>query len=113
MIMLPTPKERIKFLKTYGSLFSCRPPPFGMVILVLMQVGMFVFYTVRQQEVGHQESIVTDTMDSMWIYDPKKREEAYRFLTYAVLHKDLEHMLGNVCIGLVVGFLETVISVSD
>ena len=44
-------------------------------------------------------------MDSIFIYDPEKRDEAWRFLTYAVLHKDYEHLIGNVCVGLIVGFL--------
>ena len=44
-------------------------------------------------------------MDSIFIYDPEKRDEVWRFLTYAVLHKDYEHLIGNVCVGLIVGFL--------
>ena len=69
-VLLPTRKERKKFFDTYGSLVTCRPPPVFMVLFVILQIAMFVFYYVRST--SSWESIGQDAMDSMWIYDPYK-----------------------------------------
>ena len=56
--LLPTRKERKKFYETYGSLFSCYPPPLGMVLLVILQIAMFCFYQFRPGRIADNESIV-------------------------------------------------------
>lgn len=73
--------------------------------MTMLQAAMYIWYWWRSENHNSHQSIVLDTLDSMWIYDPYKRNEVYRFLTYAILHKDLEHLIGNIGIQLVVGFL--------
>ena len=73
--------------------------------MTMLQAAMYIWYWWRSENHNSHQSIVLDTLDSMWIYDPYKRDEVYRFLTYAILHKDLEHLIGNIGIQLVVGFL--------
>ena len=63
--LLPTRKERKKFYETYGSLFSCYPPPLGMVLLVILQIAMFCFYQFRPGRIADNESIVQVTV-SVW-----------------------------------------------
>ena len=46
-----------------------------MLLFIALQIAMFVFYAVRyrkSKEGDHPESIGTDALDSMWIYDPYK-----------------------------------------
>ena len=71
-VFLPTRKERKKYFDTYGTLCPLCFPPIGMLILCLLQIAMFIFYTVRENHPESRESIFVDTFDSMWIYDPKK-----------------------------------------
>lgn len=104
-LLMPTRKERMKFLQAYGGVLSCNPPPLFMILFATMQIAMFVFYVIRRNTLQNGESIGFDTHDSMWIYDPDKRNEAWRWVTYAVLHYDSEHLLGNVLLQILVGFL--------
>lgn len=104
-VLMPTRKERMKFLQIYGEILSCSPPPVFMLIFIMMQIGMFVFYVVRLNTLENGETIGVDAHDSMWIYDPYKRDEAWRWVTYSVLHYDAEHLVGNVLLQLLVGIL--------
>jgi len=67
---LPSRKERKKFFDTYGSLVTCKPPPLFMVLFIVLQIAMFIFYVVREKQ--GIETIGQDALDSMWIYDPYK-----------------------------------------
>ena len=71
-LLMPTRKERMKFLQAYGGVLSCNQPPLFMILFATMQIAMFVFYVIRRNTLQNGESIGFDTHDSMWIYDPDK-----------------------------------------
>lgn len=72
----------------YIEQYSCRQrPPLFMILISLLEVGCFIYYAVILTNKG----CVVDSMNgiSTWsplIYNPRRRYEVWRFLTYALLH---------------------------
>lgn len=65
----------------YEDQYSCFPPPVGMVIISLVEI---IFYCVDAAK--GSTVAATGPMATALIYDPKRRFEAWRYLTYMFVH---------------------------
>lgn len=98
-------KERANVVKTGVEAYKCCPPPIIMPLLSLIEVlyvkeyfekeffkvpclcvfqlGVFIYYAIEMGSVGPNGPV---PYKSPLIYDPYKRKEAWRFISYMLIH---------------------------
>ncbi|XP_051027355.1 rhomboid-related protein 2 [Acomys russatus] len=95
--MLPEPVRR-----TYLERASCLPPPLFIILISLAELAVFIYYAVwkpQKQWITLDEGI----LKSPFTYRPEKREEAWRFISYMLVHAGVQHIVGNLFMQLVLG----------
>uniref|UniRef100_UPI0035900241 rhomboid-related protein 1-like isoform X1 n=1 Tax=Myxine glutinosa TaxID=7769 RepID=UPI0035900241 len=97
---LPAPEPQRQFLSAY----TCRPPPLFVPTVTLLQVCLYLYcgvlldaWLVQCQEVGF--------VDLPIVYDPRQRHQAWRFISYALLHSGLPQLLYVVFGQLLIGVM--------
>jgi len=86
--------------KLYSDKYTCCPPPFFMILITLAELGVYVYYGVMY---GEWLSYPNELIDSPLTFNPFLREEAWRFISYMLLHAGLEHIFFNVFVQLLLG----------
>lgn len=84
----------------YEEQYSCCPPAIFIALISLVQLGVFIYYGVLYDQ---WFSYPPQLIDSPLIFDLRRREEAWRFISYMLLHADLEHIAVNVVLQLAIG----------
>lgn len=72
--------------RRYMAEYTCSPPPLFMIIISLIEIVIYIA-----------------PYDSVLIYNPYRRYEAWRFLTYMLVHASLTHIVFNIVVQLVLG----------
>ncbi|XP_054855903.1 rhomboid-related protein 2 isoform X2 [Eublepharis macularius] len=87
---------------TYLERANCIPPPIFILAISLAELTTFIYYAVWKPQ---EQWITLDSSiwDSPFTYRPDKREEAWRFLSYMLVHAGVEHILGNLFLQLILG----------
>ncbi|XP_026964821.1 rhomboid-related protein 2 isoform X2 [Sagmatias obliquidens] len=95
--MLPEPVRR-----TYLERANCLPPPVFIISISIAELAVFIYYAVWKPQ---KQWITLDSgiLESPFIYSPEKREEAWRFISYMLVHAGVQHILGNLVMQLVLG----------
>ncbi|XP_004467174.1 rhomboid-related protein 2 [Dasypus novemcinctus] len=95
--MLPEEARR-----TYLDRANCLPPPVFIITISLAELAVFIYYTVWKPQ---KQWITLDTgiLESPFSYRPDKREEAWRFISYMLVHAGVQHILGNLVMQLILG----------
>ncbi|XP_066144384.1 rhomboid-related protein 2-like [Euwallacea fornicatus] len=85
---------------TYIEQFTCCPPPICMILISLLQLVFFV-----TDEIIQEGSTLNGTgvMALIFIYDPQKRFQAWRYLTYMFVHIGYLHIVVNLIVQLMLG----------
>ncbi|KAJ3651116.1 hypothetical protein Zmor_017174 [Zophobas morio] len=81
------------------------PPSFGLIIISCIQ---FIFFLIDEiiKNVDSTNS-ATGPIAKLFTYDPMKRYEFWRYLTYMFVHKDFLHLISNLFLQIFCGnFLE-------
>ncbi|KAL7643974.1 UNVERIFIED_CONTAM: hypothetical protein RMT77_005987 [Armadillidium vulgare] len=86
--------------KYYADHYRCWPPPFFIVLVTLLQLFVFCYYTVVTSEMGWGGPV---PLDSPFIYRPDKRHHVWRFILYAFLHAGWVHLTFNLLVQLLIG----------
>lgn len=86
--------------KYYADHYTCCPPPLFILMITLLELGFFTYYTVAMGEVNPSGPV---PIDSFFIYRPDKRLEVWRFFFYMVLHAGWLHLLFNLLVQVLVG----------
>ncbi|XP_076326448.1 rhomboid-related protein 3-like [Tachypleus tridentatus] len=86
--------------KYYADHYTCCPPPLFILIITLIELGFFTYYTVTMGEITTTGPV---PIDSLFIYRPDKRAEIWRFIFYMVLHAGWIHLLFNLLVQVMVG----------
>ncbi|XP_013794437.1 protein rhomboid-like [Limulus polyphemus] len=86
--------------KYYADHYTCCPPPLFILIITLIELGFFTYYTVTMGEITTTGPV---PIDSLFIYRPDKRVEVWRFVFYMVLHAGWIHLLFNLLVQVMVG----------
>ncbi|XP_024872898.1 protein rhomboid [Temnothorax curvispinosus] len=86
--------------KYYADHYTCCPPPLFIILITLVELGFFTYYTVAMGEVNPSGPV---PIDSVFIYRPDKRLELWRFAFYMFLHAGWLHLLFNLGVQVVVG----------
>ncbi|XP_067662674.1 rhomboid-related protein 2-like isoform X1 [Haliotis asinina] len=84
--------------------YNCRPPP---LFIIIMSTAEIVIFGVYAAELAKQGEAVTATsgvpMYSPLVYTPRRRYEAWRYLTYMFIHQGYLHILSNMIFQLLFG----------
>lgn len=65
----------------YEEEYSCNPPALAMIIISVIEIILFLYNTV-----GFFSNTIDGPMAKLFIYNPHKRYEAWRYITYMFVH---------------------------
>ncbi|KAM7312240.1 rhomboid-related protein 2 [Ixodes scapularis] len=99
MAVVPS-RQRATVVRKYLDEYSCKPPPMFILLISLLEVATFIYYCVVLHEFSATGPV---PMDSVFIYNPKRRKEAWRYLTYMLTHAGAYHIFFNLLIQLLLG----------
>ena len=84
----------------YAEVCRTCPPPLFMILVSILQLGVFIYHSVQLESVSW---LGNAPLCSALIYNPQRRQEVWRYLTYSLVHSGTSHILLNIFIQLVVG----------
>ncbi|XP_054722866.1 rhomboid-related protein 2-like [Uloborus diversus] len=87
-------------IRRYIEEYNCMPPPIFLLLISLIEIGIFIYYCVKHQELSASGPV---PIESVLIYNPKRRYEAWRYLTYMFIHAGGVHIFFNLLIQLLLG----------
>jgi len=88
----------------YHPQYSCSPPTLAMIILSILQIAFYIHHSHSLWSLGWDSIPATKAPTcSLLIYNPERRGQIWRFLTYQFVHVGLEHVCFNVIMQLAVG----------
>ncbi|XP_073831660.1 rhomboid-related protein 2-like [Musca autumnalis] len=103
-MFVPPPKalENDQVDGLYEEQMSICPPPLTMVIISLVEIIMFLIDVIHfQVDPGNANGPAA----TIFVYNPYKRYQSWRFVTYMFVHVSLTHILMNlfvqICLGVV------------
>jgi len=93
-------------IKTAAYAGECRlcPPPLFLIFVSFFQIGFFVHQVLKlagEGEIMHWDGPAP--LCSPLIYNPSRRWEAWRYLSYSMVHSGYSHVVLNVVMQLAVG----------
>ncbi|XP_076810907.1 rhomboid-related protein 2-like [Clavelina lepadiformis] len=86
--------------KLYYEHYSCLPPPLFIILVILAELVVYIYYGATY---GEWLTYAPELWNSPLTFDPQKRQEAWRFVSYMLLHAGLEHFILNLIIQLLLG----------
>ncbi|KAI5642611.1 rhomboid family domain-containing protein [Phthorimaea operculella] len=82
---------------TYEEEYSCWPPAVCMILISLVEIILFCYDAAQGQTQANGP--IAQTL----IYNPHKRFEVWRFITYMLVHVGVVHLLVNLLVQLFLG----------
>ncbi|XP_019875758.2 rhomboid-related protein 2 [Aethina tumida] len=81
----------------YEDEYNCYPPAVGMIIISLVEI---IFYCIDAARNRHDAN---GPAAALFIYDPNKRGEVWRFVTYMFVHIGVMHLIVNLLVQILLG----------
>ncbi|XP_068248953.1 rhomboid-related protein 2-like isoform X2 [Palaemon carinicauda] len=106
MTMIPR-NERTVNKRTYFQNYSCCPPPFFMVLATFVEIGVFVYYMVDMAK--PMLAAGPAPIYSPLIFNPERRYECWRYLSYALIHSGYMHLINNLVVQFILGIILEVV----
>ncbi|XP_043268251.1 protein rhomboid isoform X2 [Venturia canescens] len=82
----------------YEEEYSCRPPAVAMIIISIIEIILFMYDAINQKVPTVEGSAAT-----VFIYNPYKRYQAWRYLTYMFVHVGAFHLVVNLLVQVMLG----------
>ncbi|XP_053989597.1 rhomboid-related protein 3 isoform X1 [Hylaeus volcanicus] len=82
----------------YEEEYSCKPPPLAMIIISMLEIILFMY-----DAIAHKSLSVDGPAAQLFVYDPHKRYQAWRYLTYMFVHVDYPHLVMNLLVQIMLG----------
>lgn len=91
----------------------CNPPPIFIIVTTLLQITtfcyhMYHFYSHRDHKGDHDSKVpwFGPRFDcSILVFNPNRRYEVWRYLSYGLVHVGVVHLVINVLLQLVLGLV--------
>ncbi|XP_074599780.1 rhomboid-4 [Brevipalpus obovatus] len=100
-VIVAVPKsQRLSVIRRYIEEYNCSPPPLFLLLISLIEIAIFVYYCVEMSSISATGPV---PLDSLFIYNPYKRYEAWRYFTYALIHAGFFHLFFNLIVQLMLG----------
>jgi len=90
--------DQVDMAGDYEREYSCYPPTVCMILISILEVIAFLWDVIAEGE-----SSVTGPAATLFIYNPFRRYEAWRFLTYMFVHVGWYHLVINVVVQIMLG----------
>ncbi|XP_059155486.1 rhomboid-related protein 2-like [Physella acuta] len=84
------------------SKYKCLPPPFFMIAVTIAQIVVYIIYSTKTGWYTDALDSISSSTNSL-IYYPDRRHEAWRFISYWLLHQGFIDLIFNVLIQIVLG----------
>lgn len=95
--------ERTLETRRYIEEYSCWPPPLFMLLITIAEIITFIIYVVDMQE--PIEGNGPCPTYSPLVFNPRRRYEAWRYISYALIHSGWVHLVNNLLVQMVLGVL--------
>ncbi|XP_070161074.1 rhomboid-related protein 2 isoform X1 [Polyergus mexicanus] len=82
----------------YEDEYSCRPPAIAMIIISIIEIILFIYDVIK-----HKSLSVEGPAATLFIYNPHKRFQAWRYLTYMFVHVGIFHLVVNLLVQIMLG----------
>ncbi|XP_076631524.1 rhomboid-4 isoform X1 [Colletes latitarsis] len=82
----------------YEEEYSCKPPPLAMIIISILEITLFLYDVIT-----HKSLSVEGPAATLFIYNPHKRYQAWRYLTYMFVHVGFLHLVVNLLVQIMLG----------
>lgn len=82
----------------YEEEYSCRPPAIVMIIISILEIVLFLYDVI-----AHKALSVEGPAATLFIYNPYKRYQAWRYLTYMFVHVGVFHLVVNLLVQIMLG----------
>ncbi|PIO63007.1 peptidase, S54 family [Teladorsagia circumcincta] len=100
-VQFVVPKSKRSEPFDYLQKYKCCPPPVFMLIISIIQVAIYIYYTI---ESGEGVSITGPVPSkSPLIFNPYRKSEVWRYITYMFIHIGIYHVTYNVLTQLLLG----------
>jgi len=90
--------DEVDMAGDYEREYSCYPPTVCMILISLIEVIAFLWDIIAEGK-----SSVYGPAASLFIYNPFKRYEAWRYLTYMFVHVGVFHLVVNLVVQIMLG----------
>ncbi|XP_055898545.1 rhomboid-related protein 2-like isoform X2 [Biomphalaria glabrata] len=93
-------REREDFIANY----NCCPPPIFIPLISAVEIAVFIVYVFDLKKNNIETTSTTGVaLYSPLVYKPTRRYEAWRFLTYMLMHQGYLHIISNIGFQLLFG----------
>ncbi|KAJ1524359.1 hypothetical protein ONE63_010861 [Megalurothrips usitatus] len=82
----------------YEDEYTCNPPAVCMIIVSLLEIIAFLYDVIQ-----NGRSSVNGPAAKLFIYNPRQREEAWRYFTYMFVHVGVFHLAVNLMVQVMLG----------
>ncbi|XP_023333181.1 rhomboid-related protein 1 [Eurytemora carolleeae] len=88
----------------YLDEYSCKPPPCFLLTISILQIVVFIieltYLNTEGKTVDHEGPVY---IQSIFIFNPNKKKELWRYFTYMFVHSGYFHIIFNILIQLILG----------
>ncbi|XP_023243503.1 rhomboid-related protein 3-like isoform X1 [Centruroides sculpturatus] len=92
--------HRAIVVRHYIEHYDCMPPPIFLLLVSVIELAVYIYYCVKLDEFSATGPV---PIDSHLIYNPYRRYEAWRFLTYMLIHAGAVHIFFNLLVQIILG----------
>uniref|UniRef100_A0ABD2WT52 EF-hand domain-containing protein n=1 Tax=Trichogramma kaykai TaxID=54128 RepID=A0ABD2WT52_9HYME len=82
----------------YEEEYTCNPPALAMIIISLIEIAIFLY-----DAIVHKAVLVDGPAATLFIYNPSKRYQAWRYFTYMFVHVGSFHLAVNLLVQIMLG----------
>ncbi|XP_018562743.1 rhomboid-related protein 2-like [Anoplophora glabripennis] len=84
----------------YEDEYSCYPPAVGMILFSLIEI---IFFCVDEAMEADSTKYGTGPTATHFMYEPNRRREVWRYVTYMFVHIGVFHLLVNLLVQILLG----------
>ncbi|XP_031828897.1 rhomboid-4 isoform X2 [Nomia melanderi] len=82
----------------YEEEYTCKPPAIAMIIISILEITLFLYDVITHRSISIEGPAAT-----LFIYNPHKRYQAWRYLTYMFVHVGTFHLVVNLLVQIMLG----------
>ncbi|XP_050299558.1 rhomboid-related protein 2 [Anthonomus grandis grandis] len=84
----------------YEEQYSCYPPAVGMILISLVEI---IFFCIDEATIKDSTKSGSGPTATLFIYEPYKRYEVWRYVTYMFVHIGVFHLFVNLAVQILLG----------